>query len=48
MAERELLIRAKSAELLDAGAVGVREESWEGHLIHIVILDPEGNEFCVP
>jgi hypothetical protein len=47
MAERELLIRAKSAELVDAGAVVVREESWEGQLIHIVMLDPEGNEFCV-
>ena len=47
MTEREVLIRAKSAELADAGAVVVREESWDGQLSHIVMLDPEGNEFCV-
>jgi hypothetical protein len=47
MAERELLIRAKSAELADAGGAVVREESWDGQLSHIVMLDPEGNEFCV-
>jgi len=47
MVERELLIRAKSAALADAGATVVREESWDGQLSHIVMLDPEGNEFCV-
>lgn len=47
MTEREVLIRAKSSELADAGAVVVREESWDGQLSHIVMLDPEGNEFCV-
>jgi hypothetical protein len=47
MDEREVLIRRKSAELVDAGAAVVREESWEGQLSHIVMLDPEGNEFCV-
>jgi hypothetical protein len=47
MAERELLIRAKSAELATAGATVVREEAWDGMLSHIVMLDPEGNEFCV-
>lgn len=47
MAARETLIRAKSADLVEAGAVVVREESWEGQLSHIVMLDPEGNEFCV-
>jgi len=47
MAEREVLIRDKSAELANAGAVVVREESWDGQLSHIVMLDPEGNEFCV-
>jgi len=47
MAERELLIRAKSAELVEAGAVVVREEAWDGQLSHMVMLDPEGNEFCV-
>jgi len=44
--EREQLIRAKAAELVTAGATSVREESYDGeHLGHIVMLDPEGNEF---
>jgi hypothetical protein len=47
MAERADLIRAKAAELVDAGGVVVREESYDGALGHIVMLDPEGNEFCV-
>jgi hypothetical protein len=47
MAEREVLIRATSAELVSAGGTVVREEAWEGVLSHIVMLDPEGNEFCV-
>lgn len=50
--ERAGLIRAKVAELLDLGATQVREEEYaddEGHTIlgHVVMLDPEGNEFCV-
>ena len=41
-------IRAKAAELVEAGATTVREESYGGpDLGHIVMLDPEGNEFCV-
>jgi hypothetical protein len=48
MAERERLIRARVAELVDAGATQVREECYEGpELGHVVMLDPEGNEFCV-
>jgi hypothetical protein len=47
MTEREVLIRAKSAELATAGASVVREEAWDGVLSHIAMLDPEGNEFCV-
>lgn len=47
LAEREKLIRAKSAELVTAGATVVREESYDGVLGHVVMLDPEGNEFCV-
>ncbi len=47
MDEREQLIRAKAAELATAGATTVREESYGEHLDHIVMLDPEGNEFCV-
>ena len=47
MAEREQLIRAKAAELVTVGATTVREESYGEHLGHVVMLDPEGNEFCV-
>jgi hypothetical protein len=45
--QREQWIRAKVAELVDAGASVVREDSYDGELDHIVMLDPEGNEFCV-
>ncbi len=47
MRERERLIRAKVPELVAAGAAFVREESYSEHLGHVVMLDPEGNEFCV-
>jgi hypothetical protein len=48
MAERERLIRARVAELVEAGATMVREEYYdEPALGHVVMLDPEGNEFCV-
>jgi hypothetical protein len=43
---REQWIRTKAAELETAGATLVREESYD-YLDHIVMLDPEGNEFCV-
>ena len=47
-AEHERLVRARVADLLDAGATRVREEWYgEGVLGHVVMLDPEGNEFCV-
>jgi hypothetical protein len=47
MAAREPLLRAKADELVAAGATRVREE-WNGEdLSHIVMLDIEGNEFCV-
>ena len=50
--ERDTLIRAKVDELLAAGATKLREEDYAdqaGHPIlgHVVMLDPEGNEFCV-
>ncbi|AKU15064.1 VOC family protein [Luteipulveratus mongoliensis] len=45
--ERAQLIRAKVPELVAAGASVVREESDDGVLDHVVMLDPEGNEFCV-
>jgi 2-polyprenyl-6-methoxyphenol hydroxylase-like FAD-dependent oxidoreductase len=47
MTEREQLIRAKVGELLAAGATAVREVSHDGRLGHVVMLDPERNEFCV-
>ena len=33
--------------LVVAGATIVREESYGEHLGHVVMLDPDGNEFCV-
>lgn len=46
-ADRERLVRAKVRELVVAGATEVREETYDGELGHVVLLDPEGNEFCV-
>ncbi|MET7279023.1 VOC family protein [Kribbella sp. NPDC005582] len=40
-------MRAKAAELVALGAVQVREDFYGPELGHIVMLDPEGNEFCV-
>lgn len=47
MAEREQLIRAKVLDLTSHGAVVVRDESYGDHLGHVVMRDPENNEFCV-
>lgn len=47
MIEREVLIRAKVAVLASAGGAVVREEFYDQHLGHVVMFDPEGNEFCV-
>jgi len=47
LAERGQLIRAKAAELVTAGATRLREQSYDGVLDHVVLLDPEGDEFCV-
>jgi Glyoxalase-like domain len=47
MPERENLIRAKVAELTAAGATAVRREVYDEYLGHVVMLDPERNEFCV-
>ena len=44
---RERRIRAKVAELVAAGASVVREDHGPGGLDHLVMADPEGNEFCV-
>jgi len=45
--EREALVRAKVAELVVAGATEVRTDHYGDELGHVVMLDPEGNEFCV-
>jgi hypothetical protein len=41
------LIRAKSADLVAAGATVVSEGIYDGHVMGVVMKDPEGNEFCV-
>jgi len=46
-AEREALAQAKVAELLAAGATEIRTEHYGEAFGHVVMLDPEGNEFCV-
>ncbi|MEV4498134.1 glyoxalase [Micromonospora arborensis] len=47
LAERARLIRQRVPELVAAGATVVREE-WYGDVLgHVVMQDPEGNEFCV-
>ncbi|MBM2618814.1 VOC family protein [Actinoplanes sp. LDG1-06] len=46
-ADRERLIHAKVAELVAAGATEVRTEHYGDQLGNVVMLDPEGNEFCV-
>jgi hypothetical protein len=47
MAERARLIRQKVPELVSAGAIVIREEWYDDVLGHVVMQDPEGNEFCV-
>jgi hypothetical protein len=45
--ERERLIRARVTILEAAGATFVRNQTYDGKFAHTVMLDPEGNEFCV-
>jgi Glyoxalase-like domain len=47
MAERGRRIRAKVHDLVAAGGTEVRAENYGDDLGHVVMLDPEGNEFCV-
>lgn len=47
MDHRERLIRAKVPELVALGATLLREEHYGEALGHVVMLDPENNEFCV-
>ncbi|MBM7489305.1 hypothetical protein JOD64_000527 [Micromonospora luteifusca] len=47
MGERARLIGQRVPELVAAGATVVREQ-WYGDVLgHVVMQDPEGNEFCV-
>ena len=47
MEARAALIRSTVPTLVEAGATVVREEQYGDVLGHVVMLDPEGNEFCV-
>lgn len=47
MVERERLIRSEVPRLVGLGATVVREELYDDVFGHMVMLDPEGNEFCV-
>jgi hypothetical protein len=47
MRVREGLIRTKVQELAALGATEVEEQHYGEQLGHVVMLDPEGNEFCV-
>jgi hypothetical protein len=47
MVQRESLIRSEVVRLATLGATVVREELYDEFLGHVVMLDPEGNEFCV-
>jgi Glyoxalase-like domain len=33
--------------LTAAGATVIREDEWHGRPDHVVMADPEGNEFCL-
>jgi hypothetical protein len=46
-AERAELIRATADQLTAAGATTIQAHRIRGELDHIVLADPEGNEFCV-
>lgn len=47
MAARAQIIRDKVRALTCLGASVVREQHYGDALGHVVMLDPEGNEFCV-
>lgn len=46
-AVRDPLIRGKVRQLTAIGASVVQEHHVGGELDHMVLTDPEGNEFCV-
>ena len=43
---RERILRMVQ-RLVAAGGTVVREDMFDGHLDHVVMADPEGNELCV-
>ena len=45
--DRETLIREAVDRLTAAGATVLAEHRERGELDHVVLADPEGNEFCV-
>ena len=45
--EREVLLRAAVARLTAAGAAVLAEHPGRDGADHVVLADPEGNEFCV-
>jgi hypothetical protein len=45
--ERWTRVMAAVARLSAAGATVVTEDSWQGRPHHVVMADPEGNEFCI-
>ena len=45
--QRHARMTAKVSELTAAGATVLREDWLHDHLDHVVLMDPEGNEFCV-
>jgi hypothetical protein len=47
MTERERLILEKMPQLVEAGARVVWEKRHGQALDHVVMQDPEGNEFCL-
>ena len=46
-AVRRERILAMVERLVAAGGTVVREDTFDGHLDHVVMADPEGNELCV-
>lgn len=46
-ARDEATIRRRAAELISLGAVQIAEERYGGTFGHLVLRDPEGNEFCL-
>jgi hypothetical protein len=38
---------AKVDQLVEAGATVQHDHTIGDHLDHVVLIDPEGNEFCV-